>query len=30
MVEGAVLAQGKPAAVRGNAAVQQAYLGGHA
>jgi ABC-type branched-subunit amino acid transport system ATPase component len=30
MVEGAVLAEGKPEAIRANAAVQQAYLGGHA
>jgi branched-chain amino acid transport system ATP-binding protein len=30
MVEGAVLAEGKPAAVRANKAVQEAYLGGHA
>jgi branched-chain amino acid transport system ATP-binding protein len=29
MVEGAVLASGKPADVRNNAAVQSAYLGGH-
>jgi branched-chain amino acid transport system ATP-binding protein len=30
MAEGAVLAEGVPAAIRGNAAVQSAYLGGHA
>lgn len=30
MAEGAVLAEGAPAAIRGNAAVQAAYLGGHA
>jgi branched-chain amino acid transport system ATP-binding protein len=30
LVEGAVLASGTPAEVRGNAAVQSAYLGGHA
>ena len=30
LVEGAVLASGKPAEVRANAAVQSAYLGGHA
>ena len=30
LVEGAVLATGKPAEVRANAAVQTAYLGGHA
>jgi branched-chain amino acid transport system ATP-binding protein len=30
LVEGAVLATGAPAAVRANAAVQSAYLGGHA
>ncbi len=30
LVEGAVLATGTPAEVRGNAAVQTAYLGGHA
>ncbi len=30
LVEGAVLATGKPADVRANAAVQSAYLGGHA
>lgn len=30
LVEGAVLATGKPADVRANAAVQTAYLGGHA
>jgi branched-chain amino acid transport system ATP-binding protein len=30
MVEGAVLASGRPAEVRANAAVQTAYLGGHA
>lgn len=29
LVEGAVLATGKPADVRANAAVQSAYLGGH-
>ena len=29
LVEGAVLATGKPADVRSNAAVQAAYLGGH-
>ena len=29
LVEGAVLASGKPAEVRANAAVQTAYLGGH-
>ena len=30
MAEGAVLAEGKPAAIRANTAVQEAYLGGHA
>jgi len=30
MAEGAVLAQGTPDVIRANAAVQQAYLGGHA
>lgn len=30
MAEGAVLAEGVPTAIRGNAAVQSAYLGGHA
>jgi len=30
MVDGAVLAEGKPDEVRANAAVQEAYLGGHA
>jgi branched-chain amino acid transport system ATP-binding protein len=30
MAEGTVLAEGKPAAIRANTAVQQAYLGGHA
>jgi branched-chain amino acid transport system ATP-binding protein len=30
MVEGAVLAEGTPAAIRANADVQRAYLGGHA
>jgi branched-chain amino acid transport system ATP-binding protein len=30
LVEGAVLASGKPSEVRANAAVQSAYLGGHA
>jgi ABC-type branched-subunit amino acid transport system ATPase component len=29
LVEGAVLATGKPVEVRANAAVQTAYLGGH-
>jgi branched-chain amino acid transport system ATP-binding protein len=30
MAEGAMLAEGKPAAIRANTAVQEAYLGGHA
>jgi branched-chain amino acid transport system ATP-binding protein len=30
MVDGAVLAEGTPAQIRSNAAVQNAYLGGHA
>jgi ABC-type branched-subunit amino acid transport system ATPase component len=30
LVEGAVLAEGKPEAVRASKAVQTAYLGGHA
>ena len=30
MAEGAVLAEGKPATIRANVAVQEAYLGGHA
>jgi branched-chain amino acid transport system ATP-binding protein len=30
MAEGALLAEGKPAAIRANTAVQEAYLGGHA
>ena len=30
MAEGAVLAEGRPEAIRANTAVQQAYLGGHA
>jgi len=30
MAEGAVLAEGKPEAIRANTAVQDAYLGGHA
>jgi branched-chain amino acid transport system ATP-binding protein len=30
MAEGAVIAEGKPAAIRANTAVQTAYLGGHA
>ena len=30
MVDGAMLAEGRPAEIRTNAAVQQAYLGGHA
>ena len=30
MAEGTVLAEGKPAAIRANTAVQEAYLGGHA
>ncbi|KAB2915759.1 MAG: ABC transporter ATP-binding protein [Hyphomicrobiaceae bacterium] len=30
MAEGAVLAEGTPAAIRANAVVQEAYLGGHA
>lgn len=30
MVDGAVLAEGRPVEIRANAAVQQAYLGGHA
>ena len=30
MAEGAVLATGKPEAIRANPTVQQAYLGGHA
>jgi branched-chain amino acid transport system ATP-binding protein len=30
MAEGAVLAEGRPEAIRANLAVQQAYLGGHA
>ncbi|MGH6814741.1 MAG: hypothetical protein ACREC6_03460 [Hyphomicrobiaceae bacterium] len=29
MVEGAVLAEGKPEAIRADADVQRAYLGGH-
>jgi branched-chain amino acid transport system ATP-binding protein len=30
MAEGTMLAEGKPAAIRANTAVQEAYLGGHA
>jgi branched-chain amino acid transport system ATP-binding protein len=30
MAEGAMLAEGKPASIRANTAVQEAYLGGHA
>jgi branched-chain amino acid transport system ATP-binding protein len=30
MAEGTVLAEGKPATIRANTAVQEAYLGGHA
>jgi branched-chain amino acid transport system ATP-binding protein len=30
MAEGAVIAEGRPQAIRANTAVQQAYLGGHA
>ena len=30
MVDGAVLAEGRPDAIRANAEVQRAYLGGHA